>query len=492
MDIIDSSPSAVPVVFLSSVVFGLEVERQAIATLITSFGWHCDVSGLSEHRIWGSPEDACYRRVENADLYIGIFQTRSGSKSYAYESFVTEMEFYRALNARRPMRVYLLLGRDAPDDDLKHFLNYIKLEVYVRTCHSQAELIRCVSEDLYEFDGKWKTGQTQTLVPPLHLDQGLRNAGAFEREALGFGLRAPNSRTRESLGERVLYMENLYARHKFAEASTIGTALLPNFLTLNLSYKTSRELLYLWARFLQTWAKSCIWLGYVIGDYGAIRASLLLKEANRMLEAWHEFDETDGLVANAYYVLASRLQIRKARLGTNTFFEIGTGAQNALKRALIFDERHAHRTQSPMPHLHRAHVNLELGDYDRAIADFRTMLNYGSRLNDRSYYDYLTSLGQALVMKGVTQELQTLIQDGCVLLQRAKACLPAFDDSPFFLIYMKRITKTYIRIGEIDFAKALLDELYPIALQRKLSHQAEGIEALISVVQNNKPSHLYH
>jgi len=471
-------------VFVSSVVSTLEREREAICKLVASLGWECDASGISETRFWGGAEDSCYRRVERSDLYIGIFCSRSGSPAFAHEAFITETEFYTALNFRRPMRIYVLQRAGIqPDENLKHFIDCMETDLYIRRCTTTSQLELFILQDLEEFERCWLEGDTSSLVPPLHLDQALRHIGIFAAEAATFNLTI-NERemkgSKELVEVSVSAMEAFYQRDQFAEAAALGADLMLVFPSLGLSYR-NKELVLLWARFLQMWAGSCIWNGYIAGRFGALNSSLLMREAYRMLEDWGRFHESYGLVANSYYVLASRMHVREARLGNvKTFVDVTSEQRSALKRALIFDEVRAFKYSETFPHLHRAYVNLELGNYPKAIADFRTMLGYGDVLRERMYLDYLTGLGQALVLEGLRKELQTPISEGRSMLREAEAGLEKFIDSPYYLSYMKRIAKSLIRIGDSEAAKAQLLKLYPLAVKKRLTHQAEGIGALLT------------
>lgn len=475
----------VPTVFVSSVISTLERERELVCKVVESLGWRCDASGIRESRFWGGAQDGCYRRVEASDLYVGIFSARSGSPSFIHEVFITEMEFYSALNARRPMRIYILETPDRRrEPSLKHFVDSLKADLYVRTCSSK-DLEQVLVRDLEDFNECWIHGDVSTLVPPLYLDEALRHMGIFETEADSYGLEVlgtSKSLDNHNFQASMHGMQRAYEQSQFAEAAEIGANLMLAFLARGLSYD-NRDLARRWASFLQMWASSCIWHGYVQGHFGALNSSLMMREAYRMLNDWRHFHEANGLVANSYYVLASRLHVRDSRLGNvRTFVDVTAPQRSALDRALTLDEIRALKYPEPFPHLHRAYVNLELGNYERAIRDFRTMLGYGDVIGERMYFDYLTGLGQALVFKGLTEELQVPIMEGQLLLREAEVGLVKFSNSPFYLSYMKRIAKAFVRLGELQAAHAILDRLLPIAINRKLTHQAEGISALLASI----------
>jgi tetratricopeptide (TPR) repeat protein len=466
-------------VFVSSVVNGLERERAFVHKLVTSLGWECDVSSLSESGFWGGCESACFNVVESADLYIAIFHKRSGSFLFGDQTFITEMEFYRALNARRPVLVYILeFGISRADPSLTVFLQYLKTEIYVRGCNAPSEFSQKLVADLEVFETHWKRGTTHALVPPLHLDLALTGLGILNQHV---SQRVPSmtgrggSLEQDAVLAQIEQMAESYDRHDFVRSASIGEPLFTAFGSLQISYTSEKPILYGWSRFLRMWAGSCTWLGYLSGPFGALKSAITLKETCRMLRDWEGFYEADSVIANVYYVIGQRF----SALESTRQFVGSDNSKRAFLRALIHDELHAQRTNARFPHLHRAYVYLQLGKYDDARSNFERMLSYGSVLEERMNLDYSISLGQTMIAKGVNEERNTLIRNGLVLLDEGKVRLQRFFASPFYLPYMKRIAKAHLTLGNYGETERILKQLYPLAVSRGLGNQAEGINQMI-------------
>lgn len=127
-----------PKVFLSSTIKGktpydpgLGPYRDKIRNMIINdFGWNCTLSEKDSSDFWGSNVSACLNAVSNSDLYIGIFWKRYGTIITDSGLPLTEMEFYRALNKRMPMKIYVIESSKR-ETSLQSLLDWVRHEQFL-------------------------------------------------------------------------------------------------------------------------------------------------------------------------------------------------------------------------------------------------------------------------------------------------------------------------------------------------------------------------
>jgi hypothetical protein len=118
------------------------------------------------------------RKLNDADLYVGIFAYRYGHIEEGYDKSVTEIEFEYAGNERRLERLCFLVHPDYPwPESARDRDNQEKLEAFKNKI--DRSVIRAMFTSVEDFQGKlrlalieWKLGTLEggTLQPPLSLN----------------------------------------------------------------------------------------------------------------------------------------------------------------------------------------------------------------------------------------------------------------------------------------------------------------------------------
>jgi hypothetical protein len=475
-----------PKVFISSVVVSLEEHRERIYEIITNeFHWLCNASGISDQAFGGPPKTACFNAIEDSDLYLGVFWKRSGSLVIPHNLFMTEMEFYHALNLRKSMRIYVLEAQRR-DEYLRLFLDHITNEPeegqYIRFCKDMADLLRKIREDLKYFGDRWFKGRTP-WIPSIFLEAEMQNIGVLSNELLHYNIKVP-ARNKiiydpDWTVERVAIMQEHYEKLEFPQAFEVGASILQAFLSNRLLLK-NKEFLSLWADFLRMWAGSCTWLGKVDDNFGALWAAKQRRQTYRILEAWSEMNESTGLITNCFYVHANMKKIKAAYTNSPTWQVYFEGQHKfALQRAAAYDEEYIARVAYPSSHSHRPYILRELGEYDQAISDLEKRMIYTSNTNEMSFINLKAQLGTTIILKGKERRARGVLRDGMRLLREAESEVKEYYSSPYYLTVMKKVAMGVLLTGETDEAKQMLHILHADAFQRKLFHQAWAIHAIL-------------
>jgi hypothetical protein len=158
-----------PRVFVSGVVHGLKDYRERVRRIIEQeFGWEY----VGSESFWGPALSACLTAVGHSDLYIGLFGRRAGSPVEPHELPMSELEYYSAVNARIPVRVFVI--RCAfPEGRLDAFLTFLREEKelgqFLEVCNDRSDLEQKIRKDLAYFGELRNQGMTARMVPPLIL-----------------------------------------------------------------------------------------------------------------------------------------------------------------------------------------------------------------------------------------------------------------------------------------------------------------------------------
>ena len=93
-------------VFISSTYKDLQEYRKAVWDLLPEFD--VDVRGMENFGArTASPRETCLAEVEQSDVYVGIIAFRLGSLDPDTKRSFTELEYERALEAKKEIRIYL-------------------------------------------------------------------------------------------------------------------------------------------------------------------------------------------------------------------------------------------------------------------------------------------------------------------------------------------------------------------------------------------------
>lgn len=478
-----------PSIFISST-HSLRAHREEVCrVVIDEFGWGAKASGVAEARFGGETKASCVAEVETADLYLGIFGRRSGELVVPHSVTWTEMEFYHALNLRKPMLLYVL---NAPGRDRYSslFVRMLGKEprggVFFRACDGLDDLLRQARGDLEEFGRRRAAGETFWVPPPFLKDE-LRQLGVFADEYASLTSQAPPGARHldgEQVREGLARMQQHYDRLEFPEAAAVGAELLGPLLR-GAGGGRRREPLEMLSKFLLMWAGSCTWLGYVGGSFGAVWAAHARRESYRRLEAWNLFNQSAALITNCLYVLSSFESISAAHSGSAGSKKYHHGRRKALlKTALLYDDWYLARAGSAHPSYHRSSILRELGDYDAAAEELKRLLrhpltrgNINSASGEVNEANYTSYLGLTTALGGAEKGMPGAVREGVRVLRQAEASIKRQYHSPYYVNVMRRVAEGLLLAGEKEEAESLLRELHAEAVGRKLLHQAALLRA---------------
>ncbi len=217
---------------------------------------------------------------------------------------MTELEFYHAMNLRKPMRIYVIQDKYR-EQFLQLFLDLLKLEQYLCFC-TLHELKAKIRKDLEEFGRRWPSKELiAEFVPPFYLDEVMRKLSVLPLE-LPFLTQELEYRRfdKDFVLEKLQKMRTKDLSHQYVEVLKEGWGVM-NMLRLRpLSYKY-REFCNLWVEFLKYWEDACGWYGYVEGTFGSVWASKALWETYRLLEAWPLYNSATSGVSSSLYTLST-------------------------------------------------------------------------------------------------------------------------------------------------------------------------------------------
>ncbi|HEX8174054.1 MAG TPA: DUF4062 domain-containing protein [Pyrinomonadaceae bacterium] len=502
-----------PVVFLSSVFRDLKQHRDRIYRIITEeFGWECNAYESHSEEYVGSTEKACLNKVEACDLFIGVFWKHSGSVIPHDNVYITEMEYYRARNLRKPMRMYVVnAGPEDADADLEYFIKSMMEPdngLCIEFCKDFHELITKLKKGLDYFGDCWEKGDVAHWVPSFLIDKILKDRGfLIENSEL---YRLPR-RAQVMAGpvdmrhfrRKVELMRSDYERSEFQRAGEIGSELLLDFLNAGISFE-KKELLPLWTDFLRMWAGTCTWLNILNVPYGGVWAARILRETYQAQEHWASFHDSASLLSHVHYVQACSTKDESLFMGVRptrrkrfqderrAIISIQAGLeekrQQLLRKALDYDKMFVTRSKPKYLYLYRAYIYQVMGDYEQAISDFERMIYYYQESSDDfSYINTLADFGGTKVLRAINDKVSKstkskLIKDGLRSLQKAHERVQMYSAPqwlPYRLIIEKEYAKGLLLSGDKETAGSLLAGLYQTAVIEGLSQQAGSIGILL-------------
>jgi len=447
-------------VFLSSTIKGktpddpgLEPYREKIRKMITSeFGWKCICSEENNVEFWGSNVSACLNAVGSADLYIGIFWKRYGTIITDSGLPLTEMEFYRALNLRKPMKIYVIES-DQREPSLQLFLDWIKHNQFLVFCKT-GELREKIRVDLEYFGKKWPSKKIlSTFVPPSYLDEILKKLDLLPLELDVFDTK-PRTGTfdKDFVLKKLENMKIFHTLYDYEVVIREGWEVL-NMLRFRPPYKY-KEFRGILISFLLLWENSCNWYGYIEGPFGSFWAAKSLREIYRLREAWSLLNSAASIVSSNIYAIAT-LKQSKSMFIKISFYRGGT-VSSAIWSI-------------------RGNINRKLGDFDEAIKCHLMARNRCT--SDEGEGIQLSHLGRAKILKGDKEGLRDL-EEGVKLCYQ----LP----SPSSVRTLKALGQGLIKLRKLYKAEDVMKMAHEFAKERKLGHQLKSIEAMQELIKNKK------
>lgn len=479
----------VPKVFISSTVkgvkpedSGLEPYREKLYKLVTEkFKWECTCSGISDQYFWGPALAACLKAVEDSNFYIGIFWKRHGFIVIPQEMSITELEFYRAINLRKPMRIYII------HDDNREILLQLSLDFimsdpeiapYVCFCNL-SELEEKVKIDLEEFGNAWDSEEgIDRFVPPYYIDESLKMLDLLPSELL-FLEEPPIAKhlfDKDFVLKKLQDMESNYSKYKFEDVLRDGWDVL-NMLRFKPPGKY-KEYRTLWAKFLGLWSGACNWSGHIEGSLGSVWASKSLLEIYRLLEAWSLFGSSAGGLSSTLYTLTGIKDAKSLVVGDVWQEVLKKQRVQLLKEALRccnYALIKSGRVQGGLLSI-RGSIHRELGNYKSAVADFRCAIDIGG--SEESHASHLSNLGLSQILDGDRQKGMRNLERNKEICDRVK--------SPWTVRIRKRFGEGLIVTQNWDEAKEEIKKAIQLGKQLKLGHQVITAVADLHRIEKKK------
>jgi tetratricopeptide (TPR) repeat protein len=455
-----------PSVFLSSVISGLDRCRQRLSELIDNSGFEC-LNSTTHPDFGGSPRH-CLALVDRADLYLGVFAERAGTREPLYDLPITELEFYHALS-KKPVRIYLLPAKKR-ESHLDSFLQVWSDDfhggVCFTPCEDETQLYNLVKRDLREFKRLLKTRQTHRWIPQLKLDAAHKELSSEVSEVLSshFSPYAKFPLSSLSLEKAVEQIESFYENHKYKEALSIGASL---YAPLS---KHSPPDVDLWLRFLKIWCYSALWFGYVEGKYGALASALRYRAAVIQQRRFYLLGPAYSLVGLCYYTLGGRkhaLQIINASSGRDD-------AHRCFQIALANDAMAYNLIKAGAPYLHRAYEYAALGEFGIATKDFEVIASL-EKGNQPWHASILADLGRCYFLGGRRKK-------GMNYLEQALADVSSHDRHPLYVRTAAVVADAWMQSRNYKGAMELLEPLLGRAGELGLHDQKLKIGAALRLL----------
>jgi hypothetical protein len=491
--------SQVPTIFVSSVFDSLLELRSDIYKIITEeYGWNCNAYEHNKEQYAGSAVDACRSKVDDSDLYIGLFWKKEGSRGIE-ETPISEMEFYRACNKRIPVRIYDI---DPPPGErekgLEVFLESIKSpdNGVILSTYDYKDITKNLRRFLDHFGDLWEKGKK--LSPPAFLYDTLKKYKENRIRLSPTDIYLPGAVQQKALSEReasylLQQMFYYYGQKDFYSTVVTGAGLWNYFLTdKNIS---DRKTAVLFTEFLQVWAGSCTWLGITSPIFGLVAAALLRTEMFRRLDQYPFMYDSNSLISHVYYVDASikRNQADALRLDLNHIgnremkLELGKRLKvlekesvEGYKKSKMYDGLYINKSDPPQYYSYNAYIYEALGDHANAEIGFKNLIRHYNRTSDESaLLDVLADYGSTLALRGVEENLPSLRNKGMKMLRDSyERSRQKHFQTPHYIMIGKEYAKRLISTGDLSTAESLLKGLLDEAINRKFFQQAETIQIL--------------
>lgn len=348
-----------PVIFISSVFEGFEYVRDQIYKIITEeYGWGCNEYRNTSEKWLGSPVSTSSDKVDEADLYIGLFWKSIGSKGIENIP-ITEIEYLEAQNNQIPIKIFEIntpsLKRELALELLLEEVKDPDTGSVVECCKNFKDLIKKLKRFLDYFGCLWEKGEEGKLKPPSFLYELVKKYKdrLFELEPTQVVI--PPVFLKKPLNEdevlaTLRLMHNQYHSSKYYCVIETGAKLWHFFLS-DKNIKNNR-MLSSFADFLGIWSGSCTWLGMTSFPYGMVTTAKLRKEVFQRLNLLTERSNANSLISHANYVQARILRtqarnihlsiLRTGNKNNNTKlyerFETERKSKECLKKALLHND----------------------------------------------------------------------------------------------------------------------------------------------------------
>lgn len=474
----------VPKVFISSTVkgiyskdIGLKPYREEIYKMITTeFEWECACSGESDQYFWGSNLSACLNAVEYADLYIGIFWRRYGNLVARFGLPMTELEFYKALNLKKPMRIYVI-DANYREYRLQLFLDWLKWEQYLCFC-TLNELKEKIRSDLEDFGRRWPLKELiEKFVPPSYLDEIMKELNLLPLELPFLSQELCYKEfDKEFFLEKLQNMRARQSNHQYAEMLKEGWDAI-NMLRLRLPHKY-KEFRNQWVAFLKLWEDACGWFGYIEGAFGSLWASNLIMEMYRLLEAWPLYNTGANMVASSLYALSTLKESKTPLLKEERWRkELTAQARKILQQSFDYNNFAFYRSDKISLGIWsvRGNIYRKLGNFEEAVKSHSTAIDLC--ISEEQYGMQCSHLGRSKILKGNKEGIKDLEKG-------AEIC--GKIETPSAIRTKKALGQGLAILSEWDRAEEETKKAFQLAKKMQLGHQVETIKASLKKIKEKK------
>jgi tetratricopeptide (TPR) repeat protein len=422
-------------------------------------------------------EAICLDNVASADLYVGIFHTGYGSSAtyhFAHVSFV-DLEFFEALDAGVPMRLYVL-EPFTPEPELRLLIQVIRtlLPNSIKSCQTEAALLDAIKRDVDRHFGRARAMSART--PAQHLKRYLRRLILTRRfhDDKDTGLRF----LLDQYPSPSLPFDPDLVRSGLASVRALdsyGVQLNGAWILLqrlfHVPWLKHREYLKLWDDVLGVWDRAAAWYGLhgftFIGKLAAdntmlaVRALLASRgetdslkrllaagsEKTGAVEEWINLYGLGGALASEYYSIAKQAPNTALRrhylLKADSWIEVA-------ERTSVMEWNL--RWQAGLAAI-RGHILLELGETPRAVDIFERNLRLREEagLGPSSIGEAKVDLGYAYFLSGRRRDAEPFLLHGLDELKREAA-------PGFIARAQKKLAKFYASRGALRKAAEQLVE----------------------------------
>ncbi len=444
--------------------------------IISKFRWKCIRSEGTGAEFWGSNISACLDAVACADLYIGIFWKRYGPIIADSGLPLTEMEFYRALNLKKPMRIYVIESEQR-EPSLQLFLDWVKHEQFLIFCKID-ELLQKIGEGLEYFGKKWPSNRLLlSLVPPSYIDEILNKLDLLPQELCIFRTEPKfDIFDKDLVSKKLKNMKTFHELYKYEEVIGEGWQVL-NMLRFKPPH-IYKEFRRFWISFLSMWEDSCNWYGYIQGSVGSLWAAKSLREIYRLSEAWSLFNSSAGIISSNLYALATSIEAKATLINIPAWKDIlSNQARQLLFQSLDYVNLSFCRgvAISVAACSIRGNINRKLGNFDESIESH--LMAKERCTSDEGLGMQISHIGRAKILKKDKDGLKVL-EEGVIICKNLQ--------SPSEVRTLKALGQGLVEIGEFDRAEEIGKNALHLAEKRKLGHQLESIRALMKKIKAKK------
>ena len=229
------------------------------------------------------------------------------------------------------------------------------------------------------------------------------------------------------------------------------------------------------------WTRSCLWVGFLNGQFGAMWAAKAHQLAHAKMKNWAAVNEAVGLIAQTLYVRASLKRARGALARAPSRREAFEASQEPLLGGALAHARwKAARMDRPSAKRYLAHIYRAQRKYDRAAVAFRNQLRFGQAGSPEAQARKLARYAHVLALKGDREGTSKPLDESKRRASEAAGLIEGAPLSPSEIQIRKKVANVRMLSGERVAARFALEELHEAAADQQLRHQASTIRVMLA------------